>query len=205
MGAMTRRDPLPLPVEPQTPQARLARRVGEAVAEHGEAAVAQVAVRLLTGATTPQDVASGTAGRITGGEGELSPAASGALALTRVWHRQALPALLGALEAGAPDVRAAALLVLATQADRLRADAAVDRRLVDAVRARCADPDPQVREAAASALGALARPEDLGEAVPTLTALVMDVDADLAAAAELALEALAGRVGRPELSLGTGL
>ena len=51
----------------------------------------------------------------------------------------------------------------------------------------------------ASALGALARPEDLESALPVLTGMVMDVDADLAAAAELALEQLAIRLDRPGL------
>ena len=87
---------------------------------------------------------------------------------------------------------------------------------MDAVRAGCADPDPEVRASAASALGALARPEDLESALPVLTGMVMDVDADLAAAAELALEQdLLARVerranrdggvadeGRDELALG---
>ena len=89
--------------------------------------------------------------------------------------------------------------MLASRAGSLRRDAAVDRTLVDAVRAGCADPDPEVRASAASALGALARPEDLESALPVLTGMVMDVDADLAAAAELALEQLAIRLDRPGL------
>ena len=89
--------------------------------------------------------------------------------------------------------------MLASRAGSLRRDAAVDRTLVDAVRAGCADPDPEVRASAASALGALARPEDLEAALPVLTGMVMDVDADLAAAAELALEQLAIRLDRPGL------
>lgn len=196
---MTRRDPLPLPAEPQTPHALLARRVAAAVAERGEAAVAGVAVRLLTGAVTPDDVVSGAARAVTGDAGDLSPAAAGALALTHAWHRQALPALVGALADEAPDVRAAALLVLAAQADRLRADAAVDRPLLDAVRGRLSDVEPEVRGAACAAVGALARREDLEDVLPPLTAMVMDLDADLAAAAELGLESLAVRVGRPDL------
>ena len=42
-------------------------------------------------------------------------------------------------------------------------------------------------------------PEDLEAALPVLTGMVMDVDADLAAAAELALEQLAIRLDRPGL------
>lgn len=125
--------------------------------------------------------------------------AGGALALMHAWHRSALPALTGALTAPEADVRSAAHLVLASRAGSLRRDAAVDRALVDAVRAGCADPDPEVRASAASALGALARPEDLESALPVLTGMVMDVDADLAAAAELALEQLAIRLDRPGL------
>lgn len=196
---MTSRDPLPLPVEPQTPQARLARRVREAVEQRGEAAVAGLAVRLLTGAVTPEDVTSGAARALTGDDAALTPAATGALALATVWHRRAVPALIEALDAGAPDVRAAALLVLAARADDLRADALVDRALVDRVRETAGDPHPPVREAAASALGALARAEDLARVEPVLSAMVMDVDPELAAAAELALAHVAQRLGRPDL------
>lgn len=203
---MTAFDRLPLPAEPQTPHDRLRRRTEAAVAERGEAAVAGLAVRLMTGAATPEDVTSGAARALTGDDGDLSPAATGALALMHAWHRSALPALTGALPAltgalTAPeaDVRSAAHLVLASRAGSLRRDAAVDRALVDAVRAGCADPDPEVRASAASALGALARPEDLESALPVLTGMVMDVDADLAAAAELALEQLAIRLDRPGL------
>lgn len=203
---MTAFDRLPLPAEPQTPHDRLRRRTEAAVAERGEAAVAGLAVRLMTGAATPEDVTSGAARALTGDDGDLSPAATGALALMHAWHRSALPALTGALPAltgalTAPeaDVRSAAHLVLASRAGSLRRDAAVDRTLVDAVRAGCADPDPEVRASAASALGALARPEDLESALPVLTGMVMDVDADLAAAAELALEQLAIRLDRPGL------
>lgn len=196
---MPSRDPLPLPVEPQTPHARLARRVAQAVAERGEAAVVGVALRLMTGSPTPEDVTSGAAGALLGDDGALSPAATGALALTHAWHRRALPALTAALDSPDADVRSAAHLVLAARAETLRADAAVDRALVDRVRAGCGDPDPEVRASAASALGALATPGDLETAAPVLSALVMDVDADLAAAAELALDHLAERLDRPDL------
>lgn len=196
---MTAFDRLPLPAEPQTPHDRLRRRTEAAVAERGEAAVAGLAVRLMTGAATPEDVTSGAARALTGDDGDLSPAATGALALMHAWHRSALPALTGALTAPEADVRSAAHLVLASRAGSLRRDAAVDRTLVDAVRAGCADPDPEVRASAASALGALARPEDLESALPVLTGMVMDVDADLASAAELALEQLAIRLDRPGL------
>ena len=186
---MTAFDRLPLPAEPQTPHDRLRRRTEAAVAERGEAAVAGLAVRLMTGAATPDDVTSGAARALTGDDGDLSPAATGALALMHAWHRSALPALTGALTAPEADVRSAAHLVLASRAGSLRRDAAVDRPLVDA----------EVRASAASALGALARPEDLESALPVLTGMVMDVDADLAAAAELALEQLAIRLDRPGL------
>lgn len=199
---MTSFDRLPLPAEPQTPPDRLRRRVEAALAERGEAAVAGLAVRLLTGAVTPQDVASGAAHALTGDDGGLSPAATGALALSHAWHRSALPALTAALTAAEPDVRSAAHLVLAARAGSLRRDALVDRALVDAVRGGCADPDPEVRASAATALGALAGPNDLEAAVPVLTGMVMDVDADLAAAAELALEQLAVRLDRPDLRVG---
>ena len=199
---MTAFDRLPLPVEPQTPHDRLRRRTVAAVAERGEAAVAGLAVRLLTGAATPQDVASGAARALTGDDGELSPAATGALALTHAWHRSALPALTAALTASEPDVRSAAHLVLAARAGSLRADAAVDRALVAAVLRGCGDPDPEVRASAVSALGALARVEDLEAALPVLTGMVMDLDADLAAAAELALAQLASRLDRPDLRVG---
>lgn len=196
---MTPRDPLPLPVEPQTPHARLVRRVAAVVDDRGEAAVAGLAVRLLTGAVTPEDVTSGAVRALTGDDGALSPAATGALALSSVWHRRAVPALTDALDADVPDVRAAALLVLAVRADALRADALVDRALVERVRDAAGDPHPEVREAAASALGALARAEDLERVEPTLSAMVMDLDPELAAAAELALAHVAQRLGRPDL------
>lgn len=196
---MTPRDPLPLPVKPQTPHARLARRVQAAVEQRGEAAVAGLAVRLLTGAVTPEDVTSGAARALTGDDDALTPAATGALALSTVWHRRAVPALTDALGADAPDVRAAALLVLAVRADALRADALVDRTLVERVRAAAGDAHPEVREAAASALGALARAEDLERVEPVLSAMVMDLDPELAAAAELALAQLAARLDRPDL------
>ena len=145
---MTAFDRLPLPAEPQTPHDRLRRRTEAAVAERGEAAVAGLAVRLMTGAATPDDVTSGAARALTGDDGDLSPAATGALALMHAWHRSALPALTGALTAPEADVRSAAHLVLASRAGSLRRDAAVDRTLVDAVRAGCADPDPEVRASA---------------------------------------------------------
>ncbi|MCG7423013.1 HEAT repeat domain-containing protein [Micrococcus sp. ACRRV] len=195
---MTSRD-LPLPVEPQTPHTRLARRVEAAVSARGEAAVAGLAVRLLTGAPTPEDVTSGAARDLIGDDGELTPGATGALALGVVWHRGAAGALVAALDAPEPEVRAAALLVLAARADRLRADAQAGRAFVEAVTARASDADPQVREAAASALGALARAKDLSAVEPVLSALVMDVDPELATAAELALAHLAARLDRPEL------
>ncbi|MDY6055025.1 HEAT repeat domain-containing protein [Micrococcus sp.] len=196
---MSRPDPLPLPAERQTPHTRLARRVDEAVAERGRAAVAQVAARLLRGTATPQDVTSGAARQILGDDGELAPAAAGALTLGLVWDRRAGEALVAALDDPDPEVRAAALLVLAGHAETLRADAAVDRPLVDRLRRAVGDPDPQVREAAAAALGALARTEDLESALPVLNALVTDVDPELAAAGELALAQLAERLGRPDL------
>lgn len=197
---MTSRDPLPLPVEPQTPHARLARRVDAAVAAHGLPAVSGAAVRLLSGATTPDDVTSGVASAILGDDDALTSAAAGALALGTAWHRRSVPALVGALGAPDAEVRAAAHLVLAAKADALRADAAVDRDLVERVRAGVGDANPEVREAAASALGSLARPEDLETVLPVLSALVMDLDPDIAAAGELALAQLAERLGRPELA-----
>ncbi|MBN6864763.1 hypothetical protein JRG61_07145, partial [Micrococcus luteus] len=109
---MTAFDRLPLPAEPQTPHDRLRRRTEAAVAERGEAAVAGLAVRLMTGAATPDDVTSGAARALTGDDGDLSPAATGALALMHAWHRSALPALTGALTAPEADVRSAAHLVL---------------------------------------------------------------------------------------------
>ncbi|MDO4239164.1 hypothetical protein [Micrococcus sp.] len=196
---MTPRDPLPLPVEPQTPHTRLARRVQAAVEQRGEAAVAGLAVRLLSGAVTPEDVTSGAARAVTGDDAALTPAATGALALSTVWHRRAVPALTDALGADALDVRAAALLVLAVRADALRADALVDRALVERVREAAGDAHSEVREAAASALGALARAEDLERVEPVLSAMVMDLDPGLAAAAELALAQLAARLDRPDL------
>lgn len=196
---MTAADRLPLPLEPQTPHALLDRRVAAAVAERGEAAVAGLAVRLLTGALTPDDVASGAARALLGEDGPFTPAATGALALGSVWHRSAAGALQDALAADAPDVRAAALLVLAARADDLRAETLVDRGLVDAVRTCVGDPDPDVRAAAASATGALARAEDLPVVEPVLSALVMDVDPELATAGELALAHLAQRLDRPEI------
>lgn len=200
---MTPREPLPLPAQPQTPLSRLSRRVARAVEERGEAAVVGVATRLLAGSSTPEDVTSGAAQAILGDDDALTPAAAGALALTRAWHRRALPALVAALDAPEPEVRSAVHLVLAARADALRADAAVDHALVDRVGAGCCDPDPEVRASAASALGALAGPNDLEAAVPVLSALVMDVDADIAAAAELALDHLAERLDRPELRAST--
>ena len=185
---MTAFDRLPLPAEPQTPHDRLRRRTEAAVAERGEAAVAGLAVRLMTGAATPDDVTSGAARALTGDDGDLSPAATGALALMHAWHRSALPALTGALTAPEADVRSAAHLVLASRAGSLRRDAAVDRTLVDAVRAGCADPDPEVRASAASALGALARPEDLESARPVRTGRGVGVGADRGAAAARAAD-----------------
>ena len=82
---MTAFDRLPLPAEPQTPHDRLRRRTEAAVAERGEAAVAGLAVRLMTGAATPEDVTSGAARALTGDDGDLSPAATGALAPFRAW------------------------------------------------------------------------------------------------------------------------
>lgn len=202
MVPMSPRDPLPLPVEPQTPHARLARRVDAAVAAHGLPAVSGAAARLLTGATTPDDVTSGLASALLGDDDALAPAAAGALALGTAWHRRSLPALVDAVDAPEAEVRAAAFLVLAAKADALRADAAVDRALVETARAGVGDPDPEVRAAAAGALGALARPEDLDRALPVLSALVMDVDPDLATAGELALAQLAARLDRPDLAAG---
>jgi len=199
---MTAFDRLPLPAEPQTPHDRLRRRVAAAVAERGEAAVAGLAVRLLTGSVTPADVTSGAARALTGDDGDLTAGATGALALGHAWHRSALPALTSALSAPEPDVRSAAHLVLDARSGSLRADVAVDRALVEAVRGGCADPHPQVRASAASALGALAGPQDLEAALPVLTGMVMDVDADLATAAELALDHLAERLDRPDLRVG---
>ena len=74
----------------------------------------------MTGAATPDDVTSGAARALTGDDGDLSPAATGALALMHAWHRSALPALTGALTAPEADVRSAAHLVLASRAGSAR-------------------------------------------------------------------------------------
>ena len=62
---------------------------------------------------------------------------------------------------------------------------------------------PEVRAAAATALGELAEGGDLALVAPTLNVLVMDVDPELANAAELALTRLADRLDRPDLRAST--
>ena len=187
------------PDRPDTPLTRLHARTEAAATTHGESRTVQTAVRMLTGRTSVEDVTSGLAAMIAGDDEGLSLPAAGALALTAVWHRSAVPALRQALTDDDETVREAALTVLTARAGRLRADQLLDADLVAAVHAACGDPSPGVRGAACAALGELARDRDLETVLPTLSAAVMDVDADLAAAAELGLTRLADRLDRPDL------
>lgn len=196
-------EPVNLPATKDTPLRRLQARVDEAVAAHGAGPVTAAAVRLLTGRTTVEDVTSGLAGTLTGDGEHFSGAATGALVLTGVWHRTALDALREGLDHPEAEVRAAALTVLSVRAEQLRAEHAVDRALVAQVHECCADVSAPVRAAAATALGELAEARDLEPVAPTLNTLVMDVDPDLADAAELSLNRLADRLGRPELRAST--
>jgi hypothetical protein len=200
---MSPMEPVDLPPVADTPLRRLQARVDAAVAAHGAGPVASGAVRMLTGETTVEDVTSGLAGTLTGDGAHFSTAATGALVLTGVWHRTALPAVREALAHEDAEVRAAALTVLCVRAEQLRAERAADRGLVAAVQQRCGDASPEVRAAAATALGELAEGRDLEAAVPVLNSLVMDVDPELANAGELALTRLAERLGRPDLRAAT--
>lgn len=196
-------EPVDLPAEPDTPLRRLQARVDQAVAAHGAGPVASAAVRMLTGRTTVEDVTSGVVGTLAGDGEHFSTAATGALVLTGVWHRTALPAVREGLDHEDAEVRTAALTVLSVRAEELRAERAADRELAAAVHERCGDASPEVRAAAATALGELAEARDLELAVPTLNSLVMDVDPELAHAGELALTRLADRLDRPDLRAAT--
>ncbi len=196
-------EPVDLPPVKDTPLRRLQARVDEAVQAHGPGPVSAAAVRMLTGRTTVEDVTSGLVGTLSGDGEHFSTAATGALVLTGVWHRTALAAVREATGHEDAEVRAAALTVLSVRADELRADRAVDRALVAAVHDCCGDASPEVRAAAATALGELAEGGDLALVAPTLNVLVMDVDPELANAAELALTRLADRLDRPDLRAST--
>ena len=196
-------EPVDLPPVKDTPLRRLQARVDEAVQAHGPGPVSAAAVRMLTGRTTVEDVTSGLVGTLSGDGEHFSTAATGALVLTGVWHRTALAAVREATGHEDAEVRAAALTVLSVRADELRADRAVDRALVAAVHDGCGDASPEVRAAAATALGELAEGGDLALVAPTLNVLVMDVDPELANAAELALTRLADRLDRPDLRAST--
>ncbi|MDO5633588.1 MAG: HEAT repeat domain-containing protein [Micrococcus sp.] len=193
------------PYAADTALRRLHVRVDAAVAHHREGPVAQTAVRMLAGQLTPDDVTGGIPAALIGEDSPFSASATGALTLTTLWHSSAWRTLRAVLEADSadPEARAAVLLVMAARADQLRREAAVDSDLVRVVSAACEDPDPRVREAAASALGELAQERDLEPTVAVLGTLVMDVDADLAAAAELALARLADRFDAPGLRAST--
>ncbi|WP_227718654.1 HEAT repeat domain-containing protein [Micrococcus sp. FDAARGOS_333] len=196
-------EPVDLPPVKDTPLRRLQARVDEAVQAHGPGPVSAAAVRMLTGRTTVEDVTSGLVGTLSGDGEHFSTAATGALVLTGVWHRTALAAVREATGHEDAEVRAAALTVLSVRADELRADRAVDRALVAAVHDGCGDASPEVRAAAATALGELAEGGDLALVAPTLNVLVMDVDPELANAAELALTRLADRLDHPDLRAST--
>lgn len=168
-------------------------RIADAIETLGYTTLVDWAMRLLSGETTP-GAESDPDIKLLGGMDAIEPYMGrvwAGQALLHAWHHKAVHAVQGALTDDEWQVREVAAELVGhhklTMVDEL-------------VELLANDAYPQVRVAAANAIGATATPQH-DTAIDRLQRLIMDPNTVLAAAAEDALGEIAKRHNRPDLAI----